>query len=515
MTASYTDEPLDSIVQDNIEVDLRIGGLKYLPIELEIELTDGAEGNYVSGKIATPPGHNEKPSAGAPQFSGGEGSSTPAVAVKTGPDLVTIDIDNDLMEERPETSGEIERVWTGIVSNASRIGNGMFEFMSFHPGHHKIQNAAVNIDMSWMEEDFDRLLGEDGNIFMSHSELTGNDNSGRFKRASYIAEEIAKVVTEDIDIPGTDPYEINMEPGGVTVGTAPNGETIKQGKDIKIDTANIKNFKITKGEEGLLRYITNQTNSIWDIRRDGSFYIGAPEPEGHKLRYIVDTSAGKQSPFYLSVQVIGNNIASQKGWLEKDMVNANHESIGKDLIEDAEPYEIKDAREELAQPTFVYRNLAIQTQTEAETVLEKILEEIRGQMGGGEMEVVGHPEVRPRDAVEMPDAKKQPFANERYGVKRVVHRVNNSDGFLTKIEVGGMTKAGSVVFETPSQNIEYEESSLNKPENLFYTHEEMKEMNNSSSGGQEYDFVDVGNSSSSDDGSGGTDDSLNDGPFGD
>lgn len=437
MTEAYSDDPLDSIVQDDIDITVMIGGREYLPIDLEIELTDGAEGNLASGRIATPASHNKKPRTGLEEENIGNDIR---------PEKVEIDIYNDLMNERPGTQ-EISRVWTGYVSNASRIGNGMFEFRSFWPGHDKIQNASINVDTSSLYNPSVGLTDGDGNVYMPDE-----DPSEQVKTASFLAKKIGELVTEDTDFD----YELNMKPNHVTVGKTPDGEVVRRANDIKVDLANIKSFKITKGEEGILTYLTNKTNSIWDVRRDGTFYIGAPQPTAHKLRYLVDMGAGKESPYYLSVQVIGNGIASQKGWPEKNMVNSAPESVGKDLIEDGDPYEVKNAQEELTKPTFIYRNLEIDTRKEAEDTVQGLVDKIKEQMGSGEIDVIGHPEVWPGDAVELPDAKKQPFANERYKVKRVVHRVNNDDGFLTKIEVGGMTKATETAFtDTRTDTIEY------------------------------------------------------------
>jgi len=79
--------------------------------------------------------------------------------------------------------------------------------------------------------------------------------------------------------------------------------------------------------------------------------------------------------------------------------------------------------------------------------MDQLREEIREQAAGGFIEVIGHPEVWPGDAIELPDAESQPFGLERFGVRRVIHRINNQGGFMTRIECAGLTNGVETLFE--------------------------------------------------------------------
>jgi hypothetical protein len=433
------DDPLDPIVQDNIDAIVRIGPPpldernntssnpnQYWIVELEIHLTDGSASNYAMGKIV-PRGHNRIPEV------------RPLNDDRMS-DIIHIEVDNQLTEAREDTE-EITRVFTGVVSNVSRIEHNLFEFMAFWPGFNEIQNGTLSQSLPAPRTGVE--------FKYSNEEVNVTDYGQRQHSARDLAQEIGDIITAP---PNEFPYNIYLSEDGFDV----NG--VNYGANQRVL---IRNFDVPlvaeSTDEGILQRIVNVTNSVWDVDRYGNFHIGPPIPDNekfsdidvptkvksHKLRYITETSAGKQSPAWRSVRVIGDGVVSQDGWASSALINENIAKYSSPVTEAGETTPDTD---DLAKPVFEYVNEEINTASEAEHVLEKLKEEIRKQAAGGEVTVVGHPEVWPGDAIEMPDTENQPFGLERYRVSKVIHRINNSDGFLTKIEVSGQTNATDAIF---------------------------------------------------------------------
>lgn len=431
----FTDEPLDPFVRDNLEVDCIIDGQRYLTRELEVHLTDGSATNYATG-IVIAQKDGDGPEVG---------------------DKIAIEVDNKLTEIRPNTS-EITRLFTGVISNRSRIKNlGAFEFMAFWPGFNEIQNGKVGINYTPPRiQDFS--VKDAGTVPLKVNYTKSH------QLASDIAEQVAETITAGTDFG----FDIFISGDGERI----NGQRYAQDIKLWIRSAQVP-ITADGSDEGLLQRVTRATNTVWEVDRYGNFYIGPPRPNGniptsvqsHKLRYITETTAGKQSPAWRSIKVIGDGVVSKDGWASSAQVNEEKQLLSSPIARrtDAQPKDV-----ELAEPTFVYTNLEIKTADEAENVLTQIREDIRKQNAGGEITVVGHPELWPGDAIELPDTEKQPFSNERYAIGKVIHRINNSDGFLTKIEVMGETNAANSVWS--------DEVNQNKYYDAFYTDEELRRI---------------------------------------
>lgn len=462
----FIDDPLDPVAKDNIDVEVRIGpaqdgldetnapvnSFDYIPTELEVHLTEGTASNYAIGHLV-PDGHNRKP------------SPRTDAAIEDGltdADVIAIDVDNELTEQRPNT-GEVTRIFTGILSNASRIESGLYEFMAFWPGYEEIQNGSTIVSLPPPEYEEYSYGGRTYQYPVYEN---------RWQYASIIAEDVAQDVTNDTPFG----YDISITDEGTDVGGISYGDD----QQMYMDSSYVP-ITLEGNDEGALERVVSVTNSVWEVDRYGDFLIGPPVPDGeqrtavtsHKLRYITETSAGIRSPQWRSVVVIGDGVVSQDGWGSNAQINEDpqsfYDNVNGEQTAVASDFNADIRRDELAKPVFEYVNLEIQTADEARKVLEKIKEKIRKQYAGGEITVVGHPAVWPGDAVEMPDSENQPYGLERFGVGKVVHRLNNSDGFLTKIQVVGMTNANATTFagevKPPSENQRYDS---------YYSEEELR-----------------------------------------
>ena len=394
---------------------------EYEIIEMEVYLSDsGSESNYVKA-IVIGDGHQIPPNTGTRYVRQADDESGTLEDNENDPDILTIDIDNDLMEYRPNTD-EITRIFTGVVSNASRRKDNSFEFMAFWPGYNTLQDGRIEITRP-------RVSG----LRRGPTEEL-RDALASPSKASHFASKIGEKVTEGFKFP----YEVNLLEEGVEIGETVAGRD----KMMNLSTEDI----MSEDSNGALTRITESTNSVWDIDRYGTFAIGPPIPDGdtpnavksHKLRYLTEVDAGRQGPMWRSVKVVGDGVVSQDGYESKSMVNENPVVLKGNVVD--------SDGDDLAEPVFVYRNMEINTTEEARDVLNKLVDNLKEQLASGEVTVVGHPELWPGHAIELPDTKDQPFANEKFTIRKVIHRLNNQDGFVTTVKVGGQTNATQSFF---------------------------------------------------------------------
>ena len=437
--SEFIDDPLPPVTQDNIDIELRIGpddtferrsvkgseepkvapteaAREYDIIDAEIELSNITdETNYIEA-IVVGVDNNIPPSEGDPLNS------------RDRPEVVTLDVKNQLTEAERDGQ-EIDRIFTGVVANAARLGDHRFKMTAFWPGFNEIKDGRITTSPPPSFSDFIAATG--GPTSGTTPNFKTTDNSFRKNKISTIIDRVGRRVTRNSIFD----YQTNLADGGVLVGERPNGEEIRNGFDQEVTRDGVREEIDT-----VLDDLSLKSESVWNVDRYGDFYFGAIQPDSHKLRYMTETSAGKQSPAWRSVRVIGDGIVSQDGWGASAQINEDPEKV----LGNIDGTSVEDG---LAEPVFEYRNMEINTEKEASHVMNELREEIRDQAAGGFIEVIGHPEVWPGDAIELPDAESQPFGLERFGVRRVIHRINNQDGFMTRIECGGLTNGTETVFE--------------------------------------------------------------------
>jgi hypothetical protein len=205
-----------------------------------------------------------------------------------------------------------------------------------------------------------------------------------------------------------------------------------------------------------LKKVRDTTKSEWWFDREGVFHFGPPEPTKHALRFITDADAGKTTPPYQSVRVIGSGAASQEGYARSNMEIEDKIVKSGDIVIEKKggetTYAIDDSvsGDSLKEPVFEYKNLEISNDKQAQNTLESLASDLGEQQAGGKITVVGFPEIIPHDGVQMPTANpekegepnynpRQPMGGYTYGVYKVTHFLNGQDGFTTEIEVAGLT----------------------------------------------------------------------------
>jgi hypothetical protein len=223
----------------------------------------------------------------------------------------------------------------------------------------------------------------------------------------------------------------------------------------------------------LFEKIRKETKSEWWFEKDGTFNFGAlPPQQQHNLRFITDTTAGLNTPPYRSVKVIGSGIASSDGksaaQLRSDEKIIRKREIRKPTQEEIEENEIygsdtnkikprpPEDYNNLLEPVFTYKNLELTTIDQVENAADSIANDLAEQTKKGKITTTGFPEVTPLDTVRMPQAEdesklnyseRQPMGGAEYNVRKVVHKLNDSDGFKTVIHVSGLTDKSRTDFE--------------------------------------------------------------------
>ena len=160
----------------------------------------------------------------------------------------------------------------------------------------------------------------------------------------------------------------------------------------------------------LLDAETNDLRALSQLEADPITALPAPDPDGVASLFFTSGTTGPPKGVPLTHRNLGSNVEALDTILE---------AIGK-----AEPLQLGG---ELNHPLASRERFGLDD-------------------GGGHVEVVGHPEVWPGDAIELPDARDQPLGLDRFLVKKVIHRLNSKNGFMTRIECGGVTNAADTVF---------------------------------------------------------------------
>lgn len=150
----------------------------------------------------------------------------------------------------------------------------------------------------------------------------------------------------------------------------------------------------------------------------------------HDLVYVLETTAGKQTPPFQQVEVIGDNTPTADDPAAEPGTDSTEYLICKD---DPIRATAGDGR-----PVYTYTDEAITTEAKAEAAAESILEEFLKQQAGGSITIIGNENIRPLDVVRLPDL----LGGESYLVSSVTHEADNSNGFTTEIACGGLIDAG-------------------------------------------------------------------------
>lgn len=424
---------------DNVDTDLLIDGNEWLISEARVELTLGHKADYVDF-IAVPTQETQSSLPSNPEKPADEGG------------LLGKEFKLDVTPQLDEGDrGQKTRIFTGALSNLTATGTGAWEGLAYDPSYRVFNEGSsfmndllylpaatgaedLTEDTSQVPEKYRAFVYGGGGGGYTGLNSYGSDTSYNTPSGTKLkASALAALIAEEA---GISDYSLHFAENGLD-----QGEGNRAGYDYDLYFSE----DFVSVDEALKRLETS-TDSVWWFDREGTLHIGGPvvgEPvDEYDLIFITDTTAGLSTPAYRSVRVIGSGVVSNAGWAK---TNLNPE----------EPVIVEgsDTDDPLQAPTFTYRNMAIQTQAEAEAARDRLLNKFKEQQASGKITIVGMPEVRPRDLVRLPNSDIQPMGGTEFGVTKVIHKVNGSDGFKTDVHVGGVLKEHETltVEQEPSQ----------------------------------------------------------------
>lgn len=413
---------MTTVYNDNLQVTLTIDGLEWHVVEAEVELSRMDTPNYVD-LVMVPDPNDTVPELPEP-ITNLLGAEFRLVA------------DNSLITNRDTNAEEDSLLFAGNLANISPTGEKTYEAIAYDPAQQAF--APESDGGSIMNEYIYLGLPE----YSYGGYMWGGYGTGgtRYEIQTIEASELVERCMEALNI--TD-FEIELEDGGVTVEGEEGSYTGGYERTMYFSESFIK------VSEALDR-TRESTESEWWFDKEGTFHFGVPRPTKHALKFITDSSAGKTTPPYQSIRLIGSGAASQEGYARSTM-NIEDKIVLERNIAETEEGEITIAEvpedEEPKSPTFEYRNLEVSNDEQAESVVQKVAEDLAEQQADGTVTVVGFPEVVPLDGILMPQSinpekenynENQPMGGRAYNVYKVIHRLNADDGFVTKIHVAGV-----------------------------------------------------------------------------
>jgi len=144
----------------------------------------------------------------------------------------------------------------------------------------------------------------------------------------------------------------------------------------------------------------------------------ASATNSYQLEWVKDASPGKRTPAYQSVRVTGSSAVSRRGLGYRYLISS------RPIVATAGS----------GSPVYEYHDNDIQTKEQAQNVADQILKKLKEQQKGGWVETVGHEEIRPFDTVELPAH----LGGEEYLVRGVEQTIDSRNGFVTRLELGGL-----------------------------------------------------------------------------
>lgn len=460
---------MTEIIEDNIDIDLRIGSeqdiynlgifggieiaidgdpIFWNLIDAKVEISQVATPNYVNMVISPQPQYVEEIESQLQEVTETTGGNPISALVGAEFRLVAnndlIAVRNDLSDEEFDDVEEDSLLFQGRLANISPMGDGLYEALAYDPGQQAFNIGAES--GSIINQKLDFTGSTENPDFVEPEDQKDNDVEGN---PTIEAERLIQLIVDEVGI--TD-FEIELFDGGIKAdGTEPGPDTAEQ--DIFAKKQTLKDGPFKNGVvpvKDALDYAREQCRAEWWFDKRGTFHFGKPNSQNYQMSLIKDTSAGITTPPYQSVEVVGSSIATTDGWNSANQIQDDDSKIVKRAViaqpkaggTQASSVIILDPTDEQFQqykPPFKYVNAELSTDEQVQNAALKIADELAKQQASGTITTVGFPEVEPFDGVIMPNSEDQPMGGQTYGVYKVTHRLNASDGFTTKIEVAGPT----------------------------------------------------------------------------
>lgn len=428
---------MTQVFNDNVQVTMTIDGDPWLVVDAEVNLSRMDTPNYVD--LLMIPADETVP---------------------TLPDRIDqligapfrLEADNSLISERDTNANEDSLLFAGQLANISATGKNSYEGIAYVPAQQPFEPEGESSGGSLMNE----------YISLGQPEYTYRDMYGEQAGTVYEVQtikgaDLAQQIVDELEI---EEYEIELVDGGITIGGEEGEDTFAYNR-----TLYFHDSLITVKEA--LTKLREFCEAEWWFDKEGVFHIGVPRPTKHELKFITDADAGKTTPPYQGVRVVGSGAASTEGFSRANMEIEDKIVVEAEIAVEEETGDPIANIGELGKPTFEYQNLEISTIDQAKGTAKKLVEDLAEQQSDGTVTVVGFPEVVPMDGIVMPNGEDgdyppddirngQPMGGLGYGVYKVVHRLNSGDGFITKIHCAGVTGVTATEVSTKQANTSYD-----------------------------------------------------------
>lgn len=323
-------------------------------------------------------------------------------------------------------------LFSGNVARIYRAGDGSIDVVLFDPGQ------ALFESFSGREEDevssISRLRpGDEGFEQVSSSESSiqnakislvqpsGEDGGGSSETVLIRAKDVVERV---LTLIGVSDKEITLSEGGTPFTV--NGEEFvgAYNRELYFENTEWKAYD-------LLKEVERRTESTFNFKKDGTFKFGVPEVRRHKLFFVTETTAGIKSPPYQSVKVIGTGVRSDTDSIDNPGVVSENRIVKKRALKPSVNGSERIQEGQTKEPVYTYKSSDLVTDSQVESTADKIIGEIKDQQKGGEITVIGYPEITLNDTLVLTEE----FGGEAYTATKITHRIDSSDGFTTKINV--------------------------------------------------------------------------------
>lgn len=416
---------MSTIINDSLEVSLVVDGQPWHVKEAIVELSRTDTPNYVDILMLPDPEQT------APTL--------PTDIDKMIGSTFELHVDNSMYSKRDTTATEDTLLFAGNLANISITGKNYYEGIAYDPAQQAFAETAEgggsisNTTISIKEPDYGHRVmytPERGTVYEAQSMLA----------SEFVSRATNKLGLTDVDI------DLSVE--GKSVGG------VEGGYDRQLSFGE-KDVIIKDG----FNKARERCRAEWWFDKEGTFHFGLPEPTRHELKYITDADAGKTTPPYWSVRVIGSGAASAENRSRENMYIEDKVVVEAELAIDSDGNPTAQFGT-TRQPVFEYHDLEISTDEQAKSVARTLVDDLSEQQADGKITVVGFPEVVPMDGVVMPDSEEQPMGGKGYNVYKVQHHLNESDGFLTQIHVSGVTGRNKTTVVSRSSSPGYDDERL-------------------------------------------------------
>jgi hypothetical protein len=180
--------------------------------------------------------------------------------------------------------------------------------------------------------------------------------------------------------------------------------------DIRVTETTTETLTLSLKEQdadSAVEKVTKLAGLVWYINAQNQLLATPPSKVGERriIENPIDVSAGKRTPPYQRVVVIGNSPTSRRGLESRQLISSQPVAAARGSGE----------------PVYEYEDDDIASQEQAENIATTIFQRLQQQQRGGFIEVLGRSDIRPFDTLQFPPGF---GGGAEYLAKSVKHRIS-------------------------------------------------------------------------------------------